>query len=299
VPIFAKGYGSYWAQGTVYNNTGGNATVIAWLDYDGNGFFDASEACNTLTVPSSTTPQVINMFWPSTPSVLPNNSYTYLRIRVTRASHGMTSSNPQGYYEDGETEDYSVLVDDFPLSVKLLSFEAKAINKNLVKLQWNTTAEDNFAGFDIQRSSDNLTWNTIGNAFAKGNGPSAVNEYYYNDLKPLAGKSYYRLVMKNMDNRTINSEVRSVTIDDGILEVILFPNPATDMAVLLISATQSNPATVTMTDMSGKLVYSKNLQLRPGTNGIDLPVASTGKGIYFVRVNVNDKLFTKKLIISD
>ncbi|HEV7781714.1 MAG TPA: hypothetical protein VGO58_10645, partial [Chitinophagaceae bacterium] len=52
VPLFSPG--SYLAQVRVYNNTGGNATLIAWLDFNGNGSFDPGEACQAQSpLPSS------------------------------------------------------------------------------------------------------------------------------------------------------------------------------------------------------------------------------------------------------
>ena len=47
IPVFSPGGGNYLAYVNVYNNTGENATLIAWLDFNGNGLFDSGEACQT------------------------------------------------------------------------------------------------------------------------------------------------------------------------------------------------------------------------------------------------------------
>jgi hypothetical protein len=56
----------------------------------------------------------------------------------------MTGSNPTGYFPDGEVEDYRVWVGEYPLDVKMISFEAKGMNNKTAYLKWQTTAEENF-----------------------------------------------------------------------------------------------------------------------------------------------------------
>src|SRR4029079_13100132 len=74
VPIFSPASGTYLAQCQVFNNTGANATVCAWLDFNGNGLFDAAEAINPITVVSNAATQTIPLNWPSAPSTLPFGS---------------------------------------------------------------------------------------------------------------------------------------------------------------------------------------------------------------------------------
>ena len=162
VPIFAPPSGSYVAQVNVFNNTNANATVIAWLDFNGNGLFDASEACNPLTVPSSPVTQSLFLNWPSTPSSLPNGSFTYLRVRITDQASGMTINNSTGYYDIGEVEDYRVVVDYISLAVDLISFDAKVENNSAVELKWSASEDEDFPGYHVQRSSNSTDWENIG-----------------------------------------------------------------------------------------------------------------------------------------
>lgn len=301
VPILAPGGNNYLAQVSVYNNTGEDATLIAWLDYNGNGVFDAGEVCNAQpVVPSSSSTIVRNLFWPAVPvdPSLPNGSTTYMRIRLVKTADLMDANDATGYYNNGETEDYPVLVDNFPLAVNLISFDAKLISNTHVKLDWTSAVEQNFSGFDVQRSTNTNTWTTIGTVNSTGNGLSTVNKYTFNDFQPLNGKSYYRLKMNNQDGKSRNSETRTITIADGVDYMAIYPNPANNKAFLLVNSSLNNPAQVTVTDMSGRTVYSQNVQLKIGGNNIDLPVAKFEGGVYIVRLNVNETIFTQKLIIS-
>ncbi|NOT51970.1 MAG: T9SS type A sorting domain-containing protein [Chitinophagaceae bacterium] len=300
VPIFDPAAGTYMAQVSVYNNTGVNATLIAWLDFNGNGFFDTGEACQAQpAVPSSSLAQNRFLFWPSAPSALPNGSFTYLRVRLTKTTHGMDNTRSTGYYEDGETEDYRVLVDNFPLSVNLLSFDARIISDNNVKLDWTTTGEENFTGFEIQRSADNNNWTVPGTVFATGNGSSSVNSYSFNDLNPLSGRSFYRLRLISGGGQFRYSETRTVIINKGIQQIIITPNPTTDKASLIINSFTADDASIHVFDASGRLVHRQTTRIQSGTNTIDLPFVSRAEsGIYFIQVSLNGESITEKLVIT-
>ncbi len=301
VPILSPTAGNYLTPVSIYNNTGGTATLIAWLDYNANGIFDASEACQAqAVVPSSSSLQNRLLYWPSAPTSLPNGSFTYLRIRLVRTSAGMTNSTPTGYYNHGEAEDYRVLVDNFPLKANLLAFNAKVITSSNVELKWNSSGEEQFRGYEIQRSSaDNSSWNVLGFSIATGNGSSDQINYFYNDLRPLAGQSFYRLKLVSNDGKFKYSEVRTITISKGIQEITVLPNPATDKVNLIINTFDNGTAFITVTDMAGRIVHQQTALLQNGSNNTNLPIVDKlNSGMYFIRAEVNGQSVVKKLIIK-
>lgn len=299
VSVFDPGSQAYLVQTQVYNNTGANATLCAWLDYNGNGVFDAGEGLTPITVGSSSSLQSFYLYWSGIVSTIPNGSYTYLRIRLTSATNGMTVSNPTGYFNDGETEDYRVLVDDFPLPVTLLSFNAKAINNTTVRLSWVTTSEENLAGFGIERSTDGVNWNTIAFVNATGNGQSSDNNYLYNDLQALKGKSFYRLKLLDQNNLFRYSEQRSVTIKDMIDQVQLMPNPARSNATLYMKSEINTDAVVSICDMQGRKLRTEKFRLSAGGNSLSLTnLDRFPGGTYIVHIITGSSVITRKLIIG-
>ncbi|HSU28790.1 MAG TPA: GEVED domain-containing protein [Chitinophagaceae bacterium] len=299
VPVLPPTSGSYTAQVTVHNTTGSNATLIAWLDYNGNGVFDASEAITPITVPSSGTDQSFWLFWPSVPNSFSNGQYTFLRIRITSAANGMTTSNPTGYYNSGEVEDYKVLVDNFPLNVNLLSFDARVINSSTVRLDWSTTNEENLNGFSIERSTDGINWRTIGSMESRNNGAGNTNDYVYNDLQALKGKSWYRIKLYNNNNSPRYSEVRAVLIKDALEQVSIMPNPARSSATVYINSNISAEAKVLVSDMQGRLMSTQVTNLVPGGNTIGLDhLDKMPEGTYIVQVVSPGAVVSRKLLIS-
>jgi O-glycosyl hydrolase len=75
----------------------------------------------------------------------------------------------------------------------------------------------------------------------------------------------------------------------------IFPNPASEVVNIYFSNT-STSATLTITDLSGKQIFNK--QLRKPTNQYSIPSQSFKKGIYFVDIKNNTYSKTQKLIIQ-
>lgn len=294
-PMFSAGIGNYLAQASVFNNTGANATICAWLDFNNNGTFEAGEGIS-VNVPSSASQQNVWLAWPITPTTLVTGDSTYLRIRIARASSGMTVNNPTGFYDNGETEDYRVLVDNFPLPVQLVSFTADAIDNKYVKLDWKTVDETNIEGFQVERSKDGLDWTVVG--FVPSNGSQTANNYTINDNSPHRGTSRYRLRIKQASTAERYSEVRSVTIKDQV-QVLLAPNPTRSATSLSIVTDRATTGEVRITGIQGNEVSTHKVKLIAGKNNVPLNVdAKLPAGTYMVRVSIDDVIVNKKLVIT-
>ena len=291
--VFDPGTSSYLVQVKVYNHTGANATLIAWLDYNGNGVFDASEAITPITVNSSVSLQSFWLWWSGITSPLANGTYTYLRIRLTSASNGMTASNPTGYYNNGEVEDYKVLVDNFPLSTQLLSFDASITNNNAVLLNWSASEDINTQPYEVQRSADGFTWEHI--AFVAQKGQSGTYEYSHIDFKPLKGTSYYRLALATGKY----SGVRAVNFRDFQTVFSLMPNPATDAARLTFTSDINTTVQVDVLNTSGNILNRKTYQVFRGANTLNLAVDQLPSGLYLLRItSAGGGVTNKKLLIE-
>jgi hypothetical protein len=298
VPVFDPAAGSYTCRLTTFNNTGANATIIGWLDFNGNGVFDAGEASAPLTVPSSTLTQTVDLYWASTPSTLVNGTYTHLRIRITTASYGMNATRATGYYDMGEVEDYRVLVDNFPLSVSLISFDASVFNKTAVSLTWVANEDIDFSGYEVQRSNNLSDWEVVTYVPASHNG--GENRYSILDNSPYTGKSWYRLKLKDKGVADRYSEVRMVTIKRLSELITISPNPAfTNDVTLTIMKTGSGTAQLRIIGMHGATLHDERLSLTPGLNNLRLPLqTSWPNGTYLVQVISEGEVATKKLVIN-
>lgn len=297
VPIFSPLLGSYVAQVSVFNNTGSNARLCAWLDFNANGFFDAAESIVPINVPSAPGAQLFWMNWPSTPSPLTTGSFTYLRIRITSASYNMTGANSTGYYDMGEVEDYRVVVDNSVLGIPLLSFDASVVNNKKVKLKWSANEEPGYMGYNVQRSDNGADWEHV--AFVPASQANGMHEYQLMDDHPYGGTSSYRVVLSESNGLTRFSSIRTVKIEDLAESISLFPNPASDKVTVTISGvTEQETAHIRIINANNNSVSYQKTVLLPGTNTIELPLQSSmPAGIYFVQVTTGSNLVNKKLVL--
>ena len=92
-----------------FNNTGTDATVACWIDYNGNGVFDNVTERGTNTVTNGTTSITVTM--PDVPLTanFDTSGSTYMRCRI--ASNSADVDNATGLAVNGEVEDYIVTID--------------------------------------------------------------------------------------------------------------------------------------------------------------------------------------------
>ncbi|MBL7729717.1 MAG: T9SS type A sorting domain-containing protein [Chitinophagaceae bacterium] len=292
---------SYLVQVSLYNNTTSNARLIAWLDFNGNGTFDAAEAATLIPagdITPSSSVQTRYLYWPSisVSGSLTAGTYTYLRMRITNATAGMTTSHATGYFEKGEVEDYRVPVDNFPLASQLLDFKAMLENKT-VKLDWKVAEDANVFSYEVERSLDNNNWTKVTTTQAKGT--NGTWSYQSADNSPLKGKSFYRL--KIIEGTGFSySPVRTVSFDEFNFNLVdIFPVPAKDKVSLKVDINEAADAEIELLNAQGKIVYTGRRKLEGGQQVIDLTFPpGISSGVYLLRITAGGKLIREKLVIT-
>lgn len=78
-----------------------------------------------------------------------------------------------------------------PLPIELSTFECVS-NTSVIGLNWTTMSEVGNSHFEIERSSEGLSWQYLGTVLGAGNS-SNINYYSFIDNYPNEGVNYYRL----------------------------------------------------------------------------------------------------------
>lgn len=280
VPVFNPMSGSYSVTVLVLNNTGANATLGGWLDYNGNGVFDAGEGVTTTVTPGASA-QSVSLFWPGVLSTLNSGTYTYLRLRLTSAPYNMTTANATGYFYNGEVEDYRVMVNSVPLDSRLLQLDAIKGPQNNVSLKWQVKDDETGNEYSIERSAEGSNWTAIGRQSATAH---AANAHYSQLDKDVPGtRAYYRVKLTTAGGRITYSALRRVDLDAVSMQ--LQPNPATGKTNLVFRSSGAGIATVQLIDMNGKVVLQRAIAVAAGNNVYPLQLNdSVSAGIYTVQL---------------
>ncbi len=160
-----------------------------------------------------------------------------------------------------------------PLPVEWAGFQVRADQKAAL-LTWQTATEKNTDAFEVLRSRDALTFETIGRVTAAGNSANPKN-YGFNDDTPYNGRNYYRIKQIDSDGKNTFSEIKSAYFQDKKM-IRVFPTLATDQ--INISADNVYPYTVL--DQFGRPLISG--QTSEGLTSVT--VGFLPKSVYLVRV---------------
>lgn len=78
----------------------------------------------------------------------------------------------------------------------------------------------------------------------------------------------------------------------------LYPNPAADVANIVVTNNETSQVNVAITDMVGRVVLGSNYTVNAGENTLSLNTASLPEGVYFYTVSKGSESITRKLIIN-
>jgi len=78
----------------------------------------------------------------------------------------------------------------------------------------------------------------------------------------------------------------------------VYPNPSTGIFNVQIPAITSGIATIQVFDASGRKVYSTEVSAISGNQNQQINLSNQPKGNYVVKMNLDGKLFTEKVVVE-
>ncbi len=297
---------------TISNPGAYGVTIDKVTDQLPTGFtfqsFDASsyvKASNSTSVPA--TGATGNISFEGGVSSGGNSSYYIaaggsITVKYTATTCPTSASNllttARDYVGDTEVGSASNTVSvSATLPVMLLSFTAGWLNDHDVKLSWVTARETNTSDFEIEKSNGTMPFEKIGQVAAAGVSSSA-HPYYFIDSFPAAGSNQYRLKMIDRDSRHTYSPIILLNKKQTGLDIQKsFPNPFTSELNVQLLSDKTQPIQLLLSDMSGKMIYSRDVVCNNGINNIILDqLSSLQAGIYLLRVNTSTEKLQQKLV---
>jgi uncharacterized repeat protein (TIGR01451 family) len=171
-----------------------------------------------------------------------------------------------------------------PLPVELLDFTATCLDDKSVQIDWSTASENNSSHFEVRKSLDGYTWNTIESVLAAGNSTELL-EYSILDRSQTKGNTYYRLNQIDIDGKSeLFDVVTSNCVENELNNALTtYPNPSSnEFFVEFNSEDIEGEATIEITDSRGVIVYTRKVQLEKGTNFFTIGDIKTQQGIYYL-----------------
>jgi len=158
-------------------------------------------------------------------------------------------------------------------------------------VEWTTASESNTLRYELQRSSDAVNWSTAVELPAAGYS-TVARTTRWNDMDPLNGDNYYRLVVHDADSASNSSA--PVHAYWNVVRPVALPNPNDGRFQLTASAPEQVLGVV---DATGRSVRYRlegtvgalfvvldgasnglyNVRLTTGEAGVSIPVMVTGR----------------------
>lgn len=183
-----------------------------------------------------------------------------------------------------------------PLPLTLLNVSAKLVGQNGV-VSWKTTFEENTSHFEIERSANNRQYTKVGTVASANTG--ATHDYSFVDPQITAlgvPVVFYRLKMKDLDSKSTYSKTFAIDISSDQPVVMLYPTPVHESATVMIAVKRKENITLSVVDMTGKVVQQKRVVVNDGSNMISIETGSLSAGVYTVMINGENTNTSTRLI---
>lgn len=237
----------------------GTERVRAWIDYNRNGVFEASESVNLGTGTGNTTLQV-SVTIPADAQPGTTRMRVMYRRTQTNPLNAEDACHSYGSYR-GQAKDYALaVVYPAPLPVELNYFTAVPAPTG-IDLDWETLSETNNDRFTVERSADAWNWQPVGTVPGAGNSNTALR-YRYADTAPYDGINYYRLTQIDFDGHATHYTAQG-TVYHAPAGTRPYPNPCRDFLTVPHDGTPMHAA---LYDPNGKPVDIP----QPGHTAMDM-----------------------------
>ncbi|WP_116125728.1 T9SS type A sorting domain-containing protein [Lewinella sp. IMCC34183] len=182
------------------------------------------------------------------------------------------------------------------LPVELITFTGDA-RPGYNELTWTTAREENTYLHVLERSPDGVhDWTTVGNVPAAGDSDD-LRQYASRDAR-VVPMAYYRLKTVDLDGSESLSGVISLSRQAESVHLSVYPNPATELAVLQFEHPGNADVRLEIVSLSGRIVATQSYPTTAGENRVELPLEQLSSGTYLVTAVIAGQRHTRQLVVN-
>ncbi len=218
--------------------------------------------------------------------------YSYLTtntISITSTAYTITLQPGEYYVYTNKDLKNTVL------AVNWLSFTAQKNDAHSVLLNWSAQGQANNDHYEVERSTNATSFIKIGSANALQS--NVAQKYSFIDNQPSNGYNYYRIKQVDKDGSYQYSSVQRINLSDAAKHWNLYPNPGRNTTALY-ALNNYTKAEISVTNLSGKIVYSIIANNVVVNQQILIPLQQLSRGIYVVKIVTEHGIETQKLIVE-
>jgi hypothetical protein len=166
-----------------------------------------------------------------------------------------------------------------PLPIGLIFFSA-SVDNGSVQLKWATASENNSNYFEVQRSTNETTWQSLTQVKAAGNSTNTINYNTTDQINGITGDIYYRLKEVDLDGNAVYSAIQEVNVADK-QQLQVFPSPAQN--ILYVQTTNPGERISGLFNIAGQNMLPGLRMKTIGNDFYSIDISGLPKGIYIVK----------------
>lgn len=148
------------------------------------------------------------------------------------------------------------------------------------RLDWTISSQSDVVRYEVEYSTDAINFRKVANVDAV----SGAGDIGYNFLHRITNDmdGFYRIRIISADESYEYSTVESVKARKLITKLSAYPNPTSGVFKIRIPSESRGALNLRMFDDIGRLVYTKRLDVLPGTNEVPVNIGGLAAGNYQV-----------------
>lgn len=210
---------------------------------------------------------------------------------VNMSSRTHTATVPNGELRNAWT--VSDLVN--PLPVDLLNFDVRLLDGKDVEISWFTQNEYNLSHYTIERSADNLNFETIYTRKANNQAQNSYKQLDPNAKDLKQNILYYRLAQFDQNAKKTTTPSKAVHFDKPFY-VGIYPNPFRNELNVRIFNPEEKPIRLALMDNLGRELLTLSLQGKEIETQIDKYTQNLAAGAYFLKISQETNIEIIKII---
>lgn len=171
-----------------------------------------------------------------------------------------------------------------------------AVNCNTAtrQLSWKSNQTDHIAFFEIQSSSLNEPYVTIGKVYPVSTG-NLLQQFSYIDESKNRNQAFYRVKITGKDGAVVYTYTVSCNTKANT-NLVVFPNPVKAEVKIQLTSLFKEEAKMFILSADGRRVKSMLIGLKKGQNDIVVPASDLTPGSYVIRFSSNQQMISSKFI---
>ena len=166
-----------------------------------------------------------------------------------------------------------------------------------IELEWITNQGYHTHHFEVEHSTDNLTFKSRYNKISLDNSNELLS-YQVIDEQAAKGTNFYRLKQVFHDGSFRLSAVQKVVVGYDVNEVFVFPNPVKEQLYLHLKGLEGKKATISIYNSLGNRVMQKEIESIPKRN-ISISLDELNNGLYYVSIDLPEyRLIIKRFMLN-